>query len=247
MSKSEVTSEVYQQILTERKSSITEKILKLFKTPRVNKEEFLYHESKAIKVALVMEKWLQGIGLREIEDEFCVSAGQVVSAGQRLAWLMDATAGIAEMMNLSISKFFKTLSECLRWGVPPEMLFIARENNLYFTRSILLNLHKAGLNSWEKIHNASMPELLEILPKDMARLLKGISQRIVAPSKEENLQSIGEELKKIVEVLTNKNDSIQKKSKMKKTRTTSIIEEIWSEVEEASHGVWNIKRNNGIL
>ncbi len=247
MSREEMLGGVYHQLIKDHKTTLTDRIFNLFRSKKTNKEELVRREAKAIKVAFVMEKWISGVSLREIEDEFYVSAGQVVSAGQKLAWLTDATAGIAEMMGLNMTEFFRTLSECLRLGVPPEILYLTRGHNLYFTRSILLGLYRAGLHSWEKIHNAPITELLELLPKDMVRLIKGIAQKIVSPPKDEVLESIGKELKASVEVLTNKNRSPSQKQSKKKNTRASLLDEIGSEVEEAPSGVWNIKQANGIL
>ncbi len=247
ITREEVTSGVYQQLFEERRTNLTEKILNLFRTRKAEKEESLRRESKAIKLAFVMEKWLNGVGLREIEDEFCVSAGQVVSAGQRLAWLMDAGASIAELVGSGTSDFFRTLSECLRWGVPTEMLSLTRGHNLYLTRPILLALHRAGLSTWEKINTAPISELLEIMPKDMAKLLKGISQSILSPTNDQEFELLAKELKNLGEALSSKNRPAQKKDTGKKPRINPIIEDIGSEVKEASIGVWDIGKDKGIL
>lgn len=249
----ELLSRIYVEILKEREPSLFEKLL-LF-CPFLKdepKDKSNLRLTKACKVSLVLEKWLEGRSLREIEDEFSVSAGQVISASQRLAWLIEATAGIAEMLGLGMSHFLKEFSERLRLGVPSELLTLTRGHHLFLGRSILLSLHRANLNTWERIHKAPLEEILAYLPEDVAKMLKGLSGRILSPDSSdsipEELRTFDKEISAISKKLKRKKDIEDCLPLAKDDKEIEITFEIRDEnVSSEPSSIWKISPNTSII
>ncbi len=136
------------------------------------------HEVKALKMAFVLWEWVKGKSLPEMEEEFCVSAGQVVQAGMRIAWILDVLGQLAELMNINDSEEFRVLSEQVRWGLPPDVLSLARSFEGLLTRSQILSLSRAGIYNVEQILKASVSELKNYILEENIPTIKKQAQKI---------------------------------------------------------------------
>ncbi|MGC8844429.1 MAG: DEAD/DEAH box helicase [Candidatus Hydrogenedens sp.] len=136
------------------------------------------HEVKGLKIAFVLREWMNGKLLSEIEEEFYVSAGQVVQAGVRIAWILEVLAQLAEMMNINNVDDFRRLSEQVRWGIPAEGLSLARTYEGSLSRSQMLSLYANGIYTIEQIAKIPPGELLKYIPEDKINIIKQLSQKI---------------------------------------------------------------------
>lgn len=136
------------------------------------------HEVKALKMAFVLQEWTKGKSLSEIEEEFRVSAGQVVQAGMRIAWILDVLTQLAELMNINDPEEFHTLSEQVRWGLPVEVLPLARNFEGLLSRSQILSLHHAGITNAEQILKTPINIFAEYIPKENISIIKQQAKKI---------------------------------------------------------------------
>lgn len=136
------------------------------------------HEVKGLKIAFVLQEWINGKSLSEIEEEFHVSAGQVVQAGVRIAWILDVLAQLAEMMNIDNPEEFRKLSEQVRWGIPAEALSLARNYDGLLSRTQILFLYSNGISSAEQIIKTPASELTKYIPEEKINTLKQLSKKI---------------------------------------------------------------------
>ncbi|MCX8066164.1 MAG: DEAD/DEAH box helicase [Candidatus Hydrogenedentes bacterium] len=248
LSREEILSSVYIEMLKSRDPSLLEKVNQLYPPKKSAGDTHHIRLSKACKVSLVLERWLDGVTLRQIEDEFAVSAGQIISAGQKFAWLIDATAGIAEIAHLKIIGFLKELAERLRLGLPPDLLTLTRGHHLYLTRSMILALHKSNLDSWEKIYKAYISDLLQCVPEEIAKMLKGISEKMYSPKIKEELENFENGIKAISKALAKKNDANYcLTSDPNNKKMIEISFEVCDAPNHESTHIWKIKPDNRIL
>lgn len=129
-------------------------------------------EVKALKVAFVLREWIYGASFASIEEEFAVSAGQVVQAGLRIAWILDVLSQLAELMFIDNPHAFRLLSEQVRYGLPAELLPLARQTDGLLTHTQILTLHRAGISTCEQITSLTVAELKKYLPENIIPLIK---------------------------------------------------------------------------
>jgi len=136
------------------------------------------HESKGLKIAFVLRSWICGKSLSEIEEEFAVSAGQVVQAGARISWILDVLVQLAELMSINHPDEFRILAEQVRWGIPVEGLSLARIFEGLLSRSQILTLLANGIKDIESVLKTSSSILSRYLPSTTILKLKQHAQKI---------------------------------------------------------------------
>ncbi|MEM4406835.1 MAG: hypothetical protein QXS68_07290 [Candidatus Methanomethylicaceae archaeon] len=132
---------------------------------------------RAIKLSLVLMRWMQGLSLAELEEDFAVSAGQVVQAGQRIGWILDAMAQLAETMNVESPERIRLLSEQVRWGLPLPIVRLAGALEGVVSRAGLIRLWRAGITDWKQIQSMSEAELVRLLPEHVIPEIKRVAEQ----------------------------------------------------------------------
>jgi len=132
-----------------------------------------FDEVRAIKVVLFLQAWLEQQTLHEIEEHYNTMAGQVLSAAEQLAWLLDAAGAVATALGAKgefIARI-EALSARVQHGVGAALLPLARLAIPGLTRGGLLRLHEAGLHTPDALRAAN-PKLLKAqVPGTVARRL----------------------------------------------------------------------------
>ncbi len=134
----------------------------------------LFDEMKAIKVALVLKRWIDLVPVHEIEEEFSTMAGQIVTAAEQMSWLADAAIEIAKSCGHTerLSEMIRDLSDRLRFGVPVEALALARLRVDGLDRSRIARLAAAGCATPESIAQSALDKLASMVGQRIARALK---------------------------------------------------------------------------
>ncbi|MBI2434692.1 MAG: DEAD/DEAH box helicase, partial [Candidatus Hydrogenedentes bacterium] len=91
-----------------------------------------FDEVRAIKITLFLHEWISQRPVCEIEESFNTMAGQVLSAAEQLAWLIDATAAIATALGTdgSFVERIRRLAERTQHGLYEQVLPLARIEGL---------------------------------------------------------------------------------------------------------------------
>lgn len=178
LSTNEFHSQIYMQRLNEYPLRTPWDLMTPLQKFRQGLAEPTIHEVKGLKIAFVLQEWMNGKPLSEIEEAFRVSAGQVVQAGLHIAWILDVLAQLAEMMSIDNPDDFRRLSEQVRWGIPTESLSLARNCEGLLSRSQILSLYSNGIYTAEQIIKTPASELTKYIPEDKINTLKQLSKKI---------------------------------------------------------------------
>jgi len=141
----------------------------------------LFDEMKAIKVALVLKRWIELVPVHEIEDEFSTMAGQIAAAAEQMSWLADAavemakTCGHAEHLYQQV----REVADRLRFGVTEQALELAGLRIDRLDRSKIAGLVAARCVTPESIAQTTVSRLASIVGDRVARSLK---KRFPGPS-----------------------------------------------------------------
>ncbi|MEK7793897.1 MAG: DEAD/DEAH box helicase [Candidatus Hydrogenedentota bacterium] len=122
-----------------------------------------FEEVRAIKIALMLEAWIEQSACHAIEETFDTMAGQVLAAADQLSWLIDAAAAIATAQGCAggFVEHVRVLSHRVQRGLREETLRLAglmEEAGL--SRGAMLALAEHGLDSVEALADAPL-ELIE--------------------------------------------------------------------------------------
>ncbi len=139
-----------------------------------------FEEMRAIKTALFLAEWIGNGPVCEIEERFQTMAGQILSAAEQVAWIVDATAAIATAMGAQAGfiERMKALSEQVQYGLRPDALPLAR---LDIPRGAILALVERGLHDPASIAGAADQALASWLAPAEIRRLKEWAARALAP------------------------------------------------------------------
>ncbi|HIJ72682.1 MAG TPA: DEAD/DEAH box helicase [Candidatus Hydrogenedentes bacterium] len=145
-----------------------------------------FEEVRAIKVALLLDEWIEHAALAALEEQFHTMSGQIVAAAEQISWLADAAAAIA--LALGARKAFieqiRTLSERAARGVSEDVLPLARAVP-GLTRRALLGLAADGLHTPCAISQVDVRKLSRWMPKEDVRRLKNWARRSINDSEKE--------------------------------------------------------------
>jgi DNA-binding winged helix-turn-helix (wHTH) protein len=133
-----------------------------------------FEEVRAIKMALLMVKWLEEATIYDLEEEFHVLHGQIISATEQLGWLLDATAAVATAFGAQ-ERFILRIQDLalrLQWGLREEVMPLVRLGLPGLDRNALLALEGQGFHTVEGLAAASPEALARWVGKANARALK---------------------------------------------------------------------------
>ena len=137
-----------------------------------------YDEVRAIKTAFFLQDWIQEAALETLEAEYDITAGQIRSAADQIAWLADAAAALAEAQHRAPAfvAALQDFSDRIGLGVSEAALPVARAAS-HLSRPSLIALSQAGLADAEALRHAE-PALLERwMSAGEARLVKDWADR----------------------------------------------------------------------
>lgn len=133
----------------------------------------LFEEVRALKMALALEDWANGVPLPEIEQRFQTTAGQIQAAAEHAAWLVDTLSVLAQISGYAdaVVADLQTLTVRLVHGVDESLVAFARASLEGVTRSDWLALRAQGVTEAralatvprERLERWVRPEAVEVL------------------------------------------------------------------------------------
>jgi helicase len=111
-------------------------------------------DARSAKMALLLLGWSQGEDVSQLESRYQCYAGTIVTASDEVSWLVDAAAEVADVMGRSPAEHLAELAECVRFGVSPACLPLARARVPGLSRDDLRTLVDAGFTSVEALREA---------------------------------------------------------------------------------------------
>lgn len=129
-------------------------------------------EARSAKLALLLVGWTKGEDLSQLESRYQCFAGTILAASDEVSWLVDAAAEIAEVMGWNPAEHLAELAECVRYGVAPTCLPLARAQLPGLSREDIRTLVEAGFDSPQTLREASAEALERYLSFSQIELLR---------------------------------------------------------------------------
>ena len=81
-----------------------------------------FEEVRSLKVALILLNWVDHSSVRELEENFNTTAGQIQSAADQISWVLDAAAALAKSLGVNSATIerIETLSFSVHRGLQAE-------------------------------------------------------------------------------------------------------------------------------
>ncbi len=111
-------------------------------------------EARSAKMALLLLGWSKGEEMSQLESRYQCYAGTIMTASDEASWLVDAAAEIAEVMGWNPAEHLAELASCMRFGVSPACLPLARVQLPGLSRDDIKTLVEAGFESPEALREA---------------------------------------------------------------------------------------------
>jgi helicase len=112
-------------------------------------------EARSAKMALLLLGWTKGEELSQLESRYQCYAGTIMATSDEVSWLVDAAAEVAEVMGWNPAAQLAELAECVRFGVSPACLPLARAQLPGLSREDMKTLVEAGFDSPAALREAS--------------------------------------------------------------------------------------------
>jgi replicative superfamily II helicase len=112
-------------------------------------------EARSAKMALLLLAWSKGEDMSQLESRYQCYAGTIMTASDEASWLVDAAAEIAEVMGWNPGEHLAELAACMRFGVSPACLPLARAQLPGLSRDDIRTLVEAGFASPEALREAA--------------------------------------------------------------------------------------------
>ena len=174
MAKSEHVSGKYEKIVREIFSGQEDYIGTLLS--KVVKSQFLLTKSSAknLKLALLLERWIQGKDTPTLERDFESYYGTIASAAESMSWIVDAAIAVAQVMRVPnpLQKRLATLSDRLLFGVEESGFELARLRARGLGRAGIKRLIFEGFDTVKAIQEAPLPLLARVIHEQIAINLK---------------------------------------------------------------------------
>ena len=139
-------------------------------------DEFYEEYMDAVRIALVLEAWINEVPEAEIYDRFGVQPGDLVVLRETASWIAYAASQIAKIAGYrEFVRPYDVLSERIRHGVKEELLPLVRLRGVGRVRARAL--YQAGYTSIEKLKAASPEELMRI-PGIGPSIIKQIKEQL---------------------------------------------------------------------
>ncbi|HJY79815.1 MAG TPA: DEAD/DEAH box helicase [Candidatus Binatia bacterium] len=133
-------------------------------------------EARSAKLALLLLGWTKGENLSGLENRYQCYAGTIMALTDEVSWLVDAAAEVAEVMGWTPTSQLGELAECMRFGVDPACLPLARAQLPGLSREDIKNLVAAGFDSPTALRAASPAVLEQYLSSSQIHALQGLNE-----------------------------------------------------------------------
>ncbi|HKA54131.1 MAG TPA: DEAD/DEAH box helicase [Candidatus Binatia bacterium] len=130
-------------------------------------------EARSAKLALLLLGWTKGENLAGLESRYQCYAGTIMALTDEVSWLVDAAAEVAEVMGWTPTTRLGELAECVRFGIGPAGLPLARAQLPGLGREDIKNLVAAGLDSPAALREAAPEVLARYLSPGQIQALRG--------------------------------------------------------------------------
>lgn len=130
-----------------------------------------FEEVRAIKVALLLNDWIEQYPVYDIEERYHTLLGQIVAAADQISWITDATAAIATAVGArrEFTERIAVLAERIQFGVRADALPLARTR--LADRTAVLALESQGLHTHEALAQTAPKVLAQFVTSDIAHRL----------------------------------------------------------------------------
>ena len=140
-----------------------------------------YDKAKMLKKTLLLYEWVCGVDTQVLEKRFQCYTGSIGNLGREFAWLAETLGAIAKVLDWPDEKVKEIfdLSARLIHGVPLEATKISTIKVRGLGRGRMKALAVAGLDTFDKILDASLQQIEKLVTKPVAsRLVKRIRRLI---------------------------------------------------------------------
>lgn len=174
MSTPEYHSNVYVQYIGENHEELGVPAEILSEIVPFNQGQLGYDETKRLKVTLLAGEWIGGRQYRKLEEVFRIKAGPIKNMCEHLAWIVDSAAMTAPLLGRTRleADSLATLVERLRFGVPADILPIARLRVPGVNRTEMMRLLEHGYDSLDKILDADLASFQGVISRKVATRLQ---------------------------------------------------------------------------
>jgi len=127
----------------------------------------------AVKKTLLLLDWISPLPTVEIERRYRILSGHIEKVADGFSWLAETLAevGFIEGWDEARIEAAQRLTRRLKWGLPSEALGLARLYERGLSRTALLRLQEAALDSIEAVEAVSREELTQLLGRSKAEML----------------------------------------------------------------------------
>ncbi|MBD3232299.1 MAG: DEAD/DEAH box helicase [candidate division Zixibacteria bacterium] len=128
-------------------------------------------EAKAEYFTNLLSEWSDGIGLRELEERYYLSAGLLSNIARQFSWLLFSANELAKCFNKKeISGLLREYAARVRFGVPASGLQLSQLNLFGLGRNRIMELLEAGIATFDDV-GSRKAELPKSIPESIRRRL----------------------------------------------------------------------------
>ena len=130
-------------------------------------------KERAVKKALMMNRWISNAETKEIENSYEVFSGAIKRVGEDFSWLAETLASLAKEIRWdpqAISRI-ERLSQRLIYGVTEKGLALSKIRLRGLGRTYINTLLAEGYDTPEAVTELPLTELERLLPKHLAERL----------------------------------------------------------------------------
>ncbi len=127
-------------------------------------------KERAVKKALMMNRWISPAETKEIENSYEVFSGAIKRVGEDFSWLAETLAALAKEIRWdprAIARI-ENLSQRLIYGVTEKGLALSKIRLRGLGRTYINRLIAEGYDTPEAVSELSLAELERLLPKHLA-------------------------------------------------------------------------------
>ncbi len=130
-------------------------------------------KERAVKKALMMNRWISNAETKEIEESYEVFSGAIKRVGEDFSWLAETLASLAKEIRWDPSAIVRIekLSQRLIYGVTEKGLALSKIRLRGLGRTYINRMIVEGYDTPEAVAELPLTELERVLPKHLAERL----------------------------------------------------------------------------
>jgi ATP-dependent DNA helicase len=142
-----------------------------------------FEDVRSLKVALILLNWMNHAPVRELEENFNTTAGQIQTAAEQIAWVLDAAAALAKSLgvNAHVVERIESLSFSVHRGLHAEAMSLVSLVEPGISRTTLAALVDADITSARDILDTPETDLKRWFTTSETGRLKSAAAAIVGP------------------------------------------------------------------